>query len=505
MVVISDLQSGSDTAALQAYEWPAEVMLQFQILQPASPDNAGVRLLEDDDEQPGWRVRVVNAAGAATEQFRVRWGGLPATAAGEELGIYVPAGQSRVVRLSSPPPGADRVTLIGDAHDFDNEFFFAPIHQRELHVAYVGRDQADDPQGLRYFLERVWTETPRRKVIVDGLPADGPFEFAGPERLPVVVLSMALPPAGLDAFRAYVRGGGTALLVVGDNETAASLVDLANGVRHLSAEAVAAPKPATYALLSEIDFQHPIFASFAGPRYNDFTKVRFWKHQRFELDESTQAHVVARFDDGDPAMWEQPVGSGKLLWLACGWRPADSQLALSSKFVPILSRTLDHLTGIESSPPLSWRVHQPLPLPAADQAEGIVTRPDGQFVSVEVGTDQFRDTDRPGLYRYQRGTSAAEFAVNLDPAESDTAALSADHFEQLGVRLGRGPTHEEQLERQRQMRDTELESRQKLWRWLLVGVLGVLVVETVLAGRAARRAEHAELKHAEQKDAEPAN
>jgi hypothetical protein len=32
------------------------------------------------------------------------------------------------------------------------------------------------------------------------------------------------------------------------------------------------------------------------------------------------------------------------------------------------------------------------------------------------------------------------------------------------------------------------ESRQKLWRWFLLAALGVLLLETVLAGRAARRA-----------------
>jgi hypothetical protein len=35
--------------------------------------------------------------------------------------------------------------------------------------------------------------------------------------------------------------------------------------------------------------------------------------------------------------------------------------------------------------------------------------------------------------------------------------------------------------------NTELESRQKIWRWLIVGALGVLVLETWWAGRASRQ------------------
>jgi len=38
------------------------------------------------------------------------------------------------------------------------------------------------------------------------------------------------------------------------------------------------------------------------------------------------------------------------------------------------------------------------------------------------------------------------------------------------------------------MRNNELENRQKFWRWLVVGVLGLLALETALAGRLSRGA-----------------
>jgi hypothetical protein len=43
----------------------------------------------------------------------------------------------------------------------------------------------------------------------------------------------------------------------------------------------------------------------------------------------------------------------------------------------------------------------------------------------------------------------------------------------------------QELARLRQLHDTELEGRQKLWRWLLVAALAVLGVETWWAGRVA--------------------
>ena len=42
--------------------------------------------------------------------------------------------------------------------------------------------------------------------------------------------------------------------------------------------------------------------------------------------------------------------------------------------------------------------------------------------------------------------------------------------------------------RERHLRTIELENRQKMWRWMIVGVLGLLAAETALAGRLAHRA-----------------
>lgn len=492
IVLVTDLQHGSDTSVLQASEWPAEVRLQIEQVQAGSADNAAARILTDE-AQAGWRVLVTNAAGAETEQFRVEWvgAGLPADP-NAIVTLYVPAGQSRVTRLPAPPPGADRVRITGDAHPFDNDFFFAPLVQRDLRVVYAGEEKPDDPQGLRYFLDRVWSDKPHRKVRIEAGTLDSLWGGSQAGQPALVVVSAAQTPVQLETLGKYVRGGGTALLVVSDARSAASLVDFARGVTLLEAPPNDV-NPTAYAMLGEIDFEHPVFASFASPRYNDFTKVRIWKHQRFALDQAADAQVLARFDNGDPALWEQPLGSGKLMCLACGWRPADSQLALSSKFVPLLSGVLDHLTGHEGAAAKWWRVRQGIQLPpSAEKLAVAVTKPNGSVSRIESDAEPFRDTDQPGVYRFRRGATTMDFAVNLDSTESDTAPLAADHLEQLGVRVGRHATAEEQLERQRQMHDVELESRQKLWRLLLLGVLGMLAVETTLASRLAQRAERTE-------------
>jgi hypothetical protein len=78
--------------------------------------------------------------------------------------------------------------------------------------------------------------------------------------------------------------------------------------------------------------------------------------------------------------------------------------------------------------------------------------------------------------------------VNLDAAESRTAPLPADELERLGAPIAapvitpvQGPEPKVRLQ------NSELENRQKLWRWFLLTALAVLLFETWLAGRTARR------------------
>ena len=61
--------------------------------------------------------------------------------------------------------------------------------------------------------------------------------------------------------------------------------------------------------------------------------------------------------------------------------------------------------------------------------------------------------------------------------------MDGAQLERSGLRLGKQSKQSEEIERERQLRDTELEDRQKIWRWLIMVVLCVVTFETWLAGR----------------------
>ena len=73
--------------------------------------------------------------------------------------------------------------------------------------------------------------------------------------------------------------------------------------------------------------------------------------------------------------------------------------------------------------------------------------------------------------------------MNLDPQESNTAPLALEDLEKRGCRLASRVPAEVDPEQLRQLQSQELESRQKLWRWLILAAIGILILETWLAGR----------------------
>ena len=93
------------------------------------------------------------------------------------------------------------------------------------------------------------------------------------------------------------------------------------------------------------------------------------------------------------------------------------------------------------------------------------------------------------MYHVLSGTQDVALAVNLSPEESRTVPFVAEEMEQYNVKFANAQLEMSLAEQQKYLRNTELENRQKFWRWLVLGVLGLLAVETALAGRLSRSAQ----------------
>jgi hypothetical protein len=515
IVVVSDLAAGSRLEALQGFEWPDGVRVILERLGTGlARTNAGLHVPhEADTGDTALRVRVTNSADSEHEQFRLQWLDeftASSTGSGEDsdsitstatppaiaqgVDVYVPPGQSRVVPAPELPSNyvPTRLILRGDAHEFDNTCYVAQRRTRDVTIVYRGGDDPLDPAGYRYFIEPLFPATRERNVRV----VDWEFESTTlPDSntgLQMVLLTETPLPDQTSALRTYVEAGGLLLYVPRNAADCAAIYELV-GV---------APQPATeaeidsYAMVGEVDFSHPIFAPLADPRFSDFTKLHFWKHRRIDTTALPDCRVLARFDDGDALLAEVPVGAGRVMFFTSGWNRGDSQLAVWSKFVPLMNGLLEYGSG-QVQRQAQFQVGDEVPLSALAGPRDLfedVRLPDGTSHPLAADASRFMQTGLPGVYRL-RGTSSGaphevRFAVNLPAAESRTDPLPLETLEAAGIGLAVGDTAAAQAaaaDRERQLQNQELEGRQKLWRWLIVAAVALLVMETLLAGRMARQ------------------
>ncbi|MGO8699655.1 MAG: vWA domain-containing protein [Limisphaerales bacterium] len=481
VVVISDLQESAQLEGLQGHDWPADTRVMIERVEGAPQSNAGLEILEpaaSASPVSDIRVRVTNSRDSRQDKLHLGWRNAP----GNPMEVYVPAGQTRT--FQAPKLSAAMTTgalqLTGDDVAFDNLSYFAAPEVENVNIACVGTETAQNSAGLLYYLERVFPRTPRRKVQFATLGTNSVSELLATASF--AFLSGPLAQEQCADVRAWLRSGKTALLVLTNIQAGPTLAALLGLPQIAVTEATG-----DYALLGEVDFRHPLFAPFDDPRFNDFTHIHFWKHRRLEIPPGVESHIVAKFDDGSPSLTQITVGKGTLLVLASGWNATDSQLAVSSKFPPLMETMLEW-TGGGVPAHCQFRTGDAIPSPHSTGAAVQWQKPNGTNTSLPSGSP-FLDTDTPGIYRAVAGGKEFQFAVNLRLEESRVAPLPVDELARLGVPLGTSgdPTAAPRFERQRQLQRAELESRQKLWRWLIVAALAITFGEVLLSGSLARR------------------
>ncbi len=491
IVLVSDLQRGSRLNRLEGYQWPQEIRVDVRRVAVKAPTNAHAVVVAQTDaiktQTDDLRVRVHNAADSTKRQFRLSWVDAQGDSDdGQEYFVDVPPGENRVVRVARPDSPAGRLRLSGDDQAFDNDRYLARQDALEKTVVYLGDDTEDVRTGLLYYLRRATLDTTYQTITVDSRPGDVPLEAITPDVVPLVVVAGPVPDESAAALLQYLGEGGRVLVVLtGDAEQHLAMTNTLQRLTTIDSLTIEEADVDDYAMLSTIDFQHPLFQPFADPRFSDFTKIRFWGHRRLTVSHESPWSVLARFDDQSPALIEREHDAGRLWILTAGWQPTDSQLALSTKFVPLLAGMVD-VTGNHMTLQRDYVVGERVSLPQSSTAMQIVG-PDNAIVELQSDSERF-DADEPGMYALIRGTQEQQFAVNLAAEESRTAPLERDQLERFGIQFGHSDTMEEIQARQRQMRDVELESQQKLWRWMVIAALVVLAAETWLAGRLSRRA-----------------
>ncbi len=510
VILVTDLHADCGIESIQGFPWPDSVRLDVRQIRPKSPGNARPTLLvaEDDsvsDDDSTIKIRIENSSDSTTQNFELVWmvDGKPGTS---KTTVQVPAGQIRVVPVPPRPTGSNRLDLIGDAWDADNAIYFADQATAQERILYCGPQTAKPEEDPAYFLEKAPLSTPMMQRVVErvdatqlgeqisriALQVDPKNTSQNPVRT-IVVETSVINSELVTGLRGFVLSGGTLIVCVGEGsmEQSTRLADL----RTLLGEPTLTVSEANvkdYALLSHIDYQSPIFRPFADPRFNDFSKIRFWNYRRVEFSPPTDSQAVAglsalaSLDDGSPWLLQAATEHGHMWLITGGWQPTSSQMGLSTKFVPILLGLLDP-SGKSLNEQRSFVVGEPILVSNHDKDWKLTTQ-SGETIATS-GDQTTIQVEQPGLYQFQSPSDRRQIVVQIADNESRLNPLDVDVFEQYQIPLGKVQTDSQRKQTARQLQATELERKQRVWQWLLLAGLLVLAIESGLAGFLAGRSQ----------------
>ncbi len=255
--------------------------------------------------------------------------------------------------------------------------------------------------------------------------------------------------------------------------------------------------------LGFVDYSHPVFEIFGGPRSGDFSRARFFRSRPLTVSE--ESAVLARFDDGSVALAERTIGEGRVLIWASTLDAFWNDMALQPVFLPFVHNVTRHLGGQRER--LPWfTAGQVLDLADRDvltsaglgrgedlpvEEERVAIAPGGGSVSLPA-TDgpRYLELEERGFYEIRPPGSDEPrpftVAVNVDVAESDLVTMDPAELAAAVAPRVEGPGSERFAGLTPEMQAQAQERSQALWRFLLVGALLLLLGETIASNWMSR-------------------
>ena len=320
----------------------------------------------------------------------------------------------------------------------------------------------------------------------------------------VIINDARIDGGSAERLRNFVQAGGGLLLVLGENSGwPASAQDLLPGTAGEPRDRL----QGRGGRLGHLEYGHPVFEPFSGPRSGDFTGARFFRARSFVLSDS--AIVLARFDDGSVAFAEKGYGLGTVLVWTSTLDSFWNDLALQPVYLPFVHRVSEYIGGRTEA--LAWfTIGQVLNLadPGALESAGLVSTESAELSdstdlvaltpsgrSMEFPSDdgpKYLALDESGFYTVRPPGSEPErpfvIAVNVELEESNLTTIDPEELIAQVMSPTPDPETASGLVQTTELQMEDQERRQALWRWMLITAFGLLAAETFMSNWVSRRA-----------------
>ena len=497
-VLISDFQrSGVESA--QGVRFPEGTVLTPVAVNDETAENISVAGVTFAREYFSGRERLSVSARVTTR------GSDPVT----QLGVTLELGAREVetVQADLPPNGSTTasfspvtlgaapvngvVRIEGDRLATDDAFYFVATPGQVVDVLIVGNERSASAGAL--YLSRALGigSSPAFDVTTIGINNLDAGDLSGRQ---LVVLNDTPPPTGrtMEALERLVEAGGGLLVAAGERsvwppETTTLLPGTLGSPIDRSGRGGS---------LGYVDYSHPIFELFSGPRSGDVTSARFFRYRPLEVLES--ATVLARFDDGSPALVERVVGDGRVAFWASTLDSFWNDFALKPVYLPFVHQLAGHLATYTPTPPW-FAAGQVLNL--AEQrsllaetgltdVDLVAVSPSGARIPVsQAERAGFLTLAEQGFYEIRDATTTEDspltLAANVDLSEADLSTIDPEELASsvTGRTSNRAAGESGPV---REFTSEDLERRQSVWWYLLILAFGLFVAETVVSNRLSR-------------------
>ena len=337
---------------------------------------------------------------------------------------------------SAVPATATRgtVRITHDSLPQNDSFNFTLAPGEALSVLVVQSAKPRTNQSLYVSRALAIGDRPAFRVDVKSEDALRTTDFASRS---LVVLDEVAPPAGTTGARLREAIlAGTGLLVVPGDLAAARWNAEWRALMPARLGPVVDRTRDAGGTLASVDYGHPVFELFSAPRSGDFSTARVFRYRK--LDAPGDSGVIARLDDGAPALVERAVGGGKVLMWASSLDEYWTDLPLQPVFLPFVHELAKYAgrygetrAWFTAGDVLDLSRHGELTAPfvaeagaAAGSSPLVLESPSGRRTPLTPSSVEHLATlSEQGFYELRGlGTAAGSgrpIAVNVDPTESD--------------------------------------------------------------------------------------
>ena len=485
IVVVTDLQR-SGSGGLAGLTLPGNIQVRAIVAGSKPHGNTGIAGL-DVQRMPGeTRGRLAVSARLVTRGLPVRRtlhltlsiNGRAATARNATL---EPEGtQSIAFEAVTLPAGEVRLTVAADPDSLPADDTFSAVVPAEVARRVILVSASDAGPDETYFLERALT-TGRNPTLKVERRIGASLDSTILRDAAAVILDDVPVPSGRAgaALLGYLRSGG-GMVAVG-------------GIRQAGHAAAGALLPGSFhglverrddrgGVLGDAALDHPIFAAFRAGGSAALGSAHFFRYPR--VTATDDAVMLARFDDGLPALLERKEGEGRVLLSLLPLDAVSTDFPLQAAYLPFLRNLVLYAAG-HAAPPL-WRTTAEAYLVPPAMQRPVVKAPSGELWRPAPGPgDRAAPLAEAGFYSVYDGRASGDplavVAVNPPPRESDLTPMDPREL-LVGVGLD-SMTATSTLD---PATLAQAEGRQRIWRSLLLLFVAALALETVMASRGWR-------------------